>query len=111
MRVVWDTSTIGFSDLLKLFWECHDPTQGDRQGNDCGSQYRSTIYANDSALIELASASAKAYQELLSAAGFAAITTEIRQGCRSSPLRATTSSIWPSPAAVRIAQRCPPRWR
>ena len=80
VRVVWDTSRIGFSDLLKLFWECHDPTQGDRQGNDCGSQYRSTIYADDSALIELASASAKAYQELLSAAGFGAITTEIRQG-------------------------------
>ena len=80
VRVVWDSSQIGFSDLLKLFWECHDPTQGDRQGNDCGSQYRSTIYADDSALIELASASAKAYQELLSAAGFGAITTEIRQG-------------------------------
>ena len=80
VRVVWDTSRIGFSDLLKLFWECHDPTQGDRQGNDCGSQYRSTIYVDDSALIELAIASAKAYQELLSAAGFGAITTEIRQG-------------------------------
>ena len=79
VRVVWDSTTIGFSDLLKLFWECHDPTQGDRQGNDCGSQYRSTIYANDSQLISLASASCKAYQELLSAAGFPAITTEIRQ--------------------------------
>ena len=80
VRVVWSRPAVDFSDLLKLFWECHDPTQGDRQGNDCGSQYRSTIYANDSALIELASASAKAYQELLNAAGFAAITTEIRQG-------------------------------
>ena len=80
VRVVWDTNTIGFSDLLKLFWECHDPTQGDRQGNDCGSQYRSTIYSDDSTLIQQAKASAEAYQQLLSAAGFSTITTEIRQG-------------------------------
>ena len=47
VRVVWDTALIDFSDLLKLFWECHDPTQGNRQGNDRGSQYRSVIYADD----------------------------------------------------------------
>ncbi len=78
VRVVWDTRRIGFSDLLKLFWECHDPTQGDRQGNDRGSQYRSAIYVADPALLQLAEASRDAYQQLLAAAGYGAITTEIR---------------------------------
>ena len=78
VRVVWDRSAIGFADLLKLFWECHDPTQGDRQGNDRGSQYRSAIYVNDPALLQEAEASREAYQTKLSAAGFGTITTEIR---------------------------------
>lgn len=78
VRVVWNRSAIGFADLLKLFWECHDPTQGDRQGNDRGSQYRSAIYTNDPALLQQAEASRQAYQERLSAAGFGTITTEIR---------------------------------
>jgi peptide-methionine (S)-S-oxide reductase len=80
VRVVWDQARIGFADLLKLFWECHDPTQGDRQGNDRGSQYRSAIYVNDPELLRQAEASRSAYQEQLSAAGFGAITTEIRAG-------------------------------
>ena len=80
VRVVWDQERVGFSDLLKLFWECHDPTQGDRQGNDRGSQYRSTIYVDDPQLRELAEASRTAYGTLLEAAGFGAITTEIRSG-------------------------------
>lgn len=78
VRVVWDTTQIGFSDLLKLFWECHDPTQGDRQGNDRGSQYRSVLYVNDPALMAQAEASRGAYQALLSDAGFGPITTELR---------------------------------
>jgi peptide-methionine (S)-S-oxide reductase len=78
VRVVWDQSRIDFADLLKLFWECHDPTQGNRQGNDRGSQYRSAIYVNDPALLALAEASRSAYQAALTDAGFAAITTEIR---------------------------------
>ena len=78
VRVVWDTDRIGFADLLKLFWECHDPTQGDRQGNDRGSQYRSAIYVNDQTLLVEAEASRTSYQQRLSAAGFGAITTEIR---------------------------------
>jgi len=78
VRVVWDQQQIDFSDLLKLFWECHDPTQGDRQGNDRGSQYRSCIYVDDPALLQLAMASRDQYQRQLSAAGFDAITTEIR---------------------------------
>ena len=79
VRVVWNNDRIDFSDLLKLFWECHDPTQGNRQGNDRGSQYRSAIYVNDPALVQLALASRDAYQELLSAKGFGRITTEIAQ--------------------------------
>ena len=78
VRVVWDCARIDFSDLLKLFWECHDPTQGDRQGNDRGSQYRSVIYVNNGDLLAQAEASQAAYQSLLSAAGFGAITTELR---------------------------------
>lgn len=77
VRVVWSTPAIDFSDLLKLFWECHDPTQGDRQGNDSGSQYRSAIYTTTPRQRELAESSRKAYQQALTAKGFGAITTEI----------------------------------
>ncbi len=77
VRVVWDTDRVGFSDLLKLFWECHDPTQGDGQGNDRGSQYRSAIYVNDPALLGLAEASRDGYAQQLAEAGFGAVTTEI----------------------------------
>ena len=78
VRVVWDPTQVDFSDLLKLFWECHDPTQGDRQGNDRGSQYRSVIYVESDSLLSVATASRDAYQVLLAAAGFGAITTEIK---------------------------------
>lgn len=78
VRVVWDQAQVDFSDLLKLFWECHDPTQGDRQGNDRGSQYRSVIYVETPTQLSLATASRDAYQALLAAAGFGAITTEIK---------------------------------
>jgi peptide-methionine (S)-S-oxide reductase len=78
VRVVWDTAQIDFSDLLKLFWECHDPTQGNRQGNDRGSQYRSVIYVDDPVLLAQAQASQAAYQALLSQAGYGVITTEVR---------------------------------
>jgi len=77
VRVVWDPGAIGFADLLKLFWECHDPTQGNRQGNDRGSQYRSAIFTSDDHQLALAEASREAYQSLLSAAGHGPITTEI----------------------------------
>ena len=88
VRVVWDRQTLGFADLLKLFWECHDPTQGNRQGNDMGSQYRSAIYVDDPELLALAQASREAYGELLAAAGRAAITTEIASGPRFFPAEA-----------------------
>ena len=80
VRVVWDDNQIHFSDLLKLFWECHDPTQGDRQGNDRGSQYRSCVFVDDADRLALALASRDHYQQQLSAAGFGPITTEIAQG-------------------------------
>jgi peptide-methionine (S)-S-oxide reductase len=78
VRVVWDRERVDLSDLLKLFWECHDPTQGDRQGNDRGSQYRSTIYTTTEADLALAEASRHAYGALLKDAGYGPITTEIR---------------------------------
>ncbi len=77
VRVVWDSQRLHFSDLLKLFWECHDPTQGNRQGNDRGSQYRSAIFVNDASLLPLAEASRLSYGAGLAARGFTAITTEI----------------------------------
>jgi peptide-methionine (S)-S-oxide reductase len=77
VRVVWDCSRIDFSDLLKLFWECHDPTQGDRQGNDRGSQYRSAVYVGEPEQLAVAEASRDAYQQLLTEAGYGSITTEI----------------------------------
>ena len=78
VRVVWSTPAIDFSDLLKLFWECHDPTQGDRQGNDTGSQYRSAIYTTTPEQLSLAQASQAAYQQGLNAKGMGPITTEIK---------------------------------
>jgi peptide-methionine (S)-S-oxide reductase len=82
VRVVWRSDQVHFSDLLKLFWECHDPTQGDRQGNDRGSQYRSAIYVDDPVLREQAGASRDHYGQELAAAGFGPITTEIRSDVR-----------------------------
>jgi peptide-methionine (S)-S-oxide reductase len=77
--VVWDRRIISFSDLLKLFWECHNPTQGMAQGNDQGTQYRSAIYVNNAIMLETAEASKRRYQELLAASGKGArITTEIK---------------------------------
>ena len=78
VRVVWSTPAIDFSDLLKLFWECHDPTQGDRQGNDTGSQYRSAIYTTTDQQLTLALASKESYQQALTSKGFGPITTEIK---------------------------------
>ena len=75
--VVFDPLTIRFESVLKLFWESHDPTQGMRQGNDVGTQYRSVIYCQDHDQRQLAEASRKLYQSALDAAGYGVITTEI----------------------------------
>ena len=77
VRVVWSRERVDLADLLKLFWECHDPTQGDRQGNDRGSQYRSAIFVTTPADLALAEASREAYGTRLKEAGHGAITTEI----------------------------------
>jgi peptide-methionine (S)-S-oxide reductase len=76
--VVFDPDQVSYEELLKVFWEGHDPTQGMRQGNDIGTQYRSAVYAADDRQLDLAQRSAKAFQERLSAAGHGEITTEIR---------------------------------
>ena len=78
VRVVWSSPAVDFSDLLKLFWECHDPTQGNRQGNDTGSQYRSAIYTTNERQMALAISSRDAYQTALNQKGYGPITTEIQ---------------------------------
>ncbi len=75
--VAFDPQKISYEELLKAFWEAHDPTQGMRQGNDVGTQYRSGIYVFDEFQREAAEASKAAYQERLRAAGYGDITTEI----------------------------------
>jgi len=75
--VVFDPEKVGYEQLLEIFWESHDPTQGMRQGNDVGTQYRSGIYVFDADQRAAAQASLNSYQEALKAAGHGAITTEI----------------------------------
>ncbi len=78
VRVVFDPKVVSYPELLKVFWESHNPTQGMRQGNDRGSQYRSAIFTKSDEQKAAAQESAAAYQQLLTQAGYAAITTEIR---------------------------------
>ena len=75
--VVYDPAEVGYERLLQDFWEQHDPTQGMRQGNDRGTQYRSAIYTFSDAQFDIAKRSRDRYQALLDAKGFGAITTEI----------------------------------
>jgi len=75
--VVFDPNTVSYDGLLRVFWEGHDPTQGMRQGNDAGSQYRSAIYCTDDAQLAAARASCERYQAALEAARAGRITTEI----------------------------------
>jgi peptide-methionine (S)-S-oxide reductase len=77
VRVVYYPVAVSFESLLKLFWESHDPTQGMRQGNDVGTQYRSAIYVTTPEQLAAAEASRAAYQRVLTKAGLGAITTEI----------------------------------
>ena len=74
---VFEPGVLSYRDLLKVFWEAHDPTQGMRQGNDVGSQYRSAIYVFDAAQRQLALESLQNYQQALRAGGYGEITTEV----------------------------------
>jgi peptide-methionine (S)-S-oxide reductase len=77
VRVVFDPAKVSYEQLLKVFWESHDPTQGMRQGNDMGTQYRSAIYTSDDEQKRTAAASRDAYEKELARAGHGHITTEI----------------------------------
>ncbi|MEU0634107.1 peptide-methionine (S)-S-oxide reductase MsrA [Streptomyces sp. NPDC005989] len=88
VRVVFDPKTVSYTELLKLFWESHDPTQGFRQGNDVGTQYRSAVYTHSPAQEAAVAASLEAYQKVLTAAGHGTITTEI--------LPAQGRTFWPA---------------
>jgi len=77
VRVVFDPAKVSYSELLRIFWESHDPTQGMRQGNDLGTQYRSAIFYHSSQQQAEAEASLAAYQKRLTEAGYDEITTEI----------------------------------
>jgi peptide-methionine (S)-S-oxide reductase len=79
VRVVFDPSVVSYERLLQLFWEDHDPTQGYRQGNDVGTQYRSAIFTHGAEQLALAEASRDHYQASLTKAGYGPITTEIRE--------------------------------
>lgn len=88
VRVVFDPAVVSYADLLKLFWESHDPTQGFRQGNDTGTQYRSAIYTHSPEQQRAAESSRTAYQSVLTTAGHGRITTEI--------LPATSNPFYPA---------------
>ena len=76
--MIFDPQLISLKEILKIFWECHDPTQGDRQGNDSGTQYRSVIFCENEKDLNLANQSQKKYQEVILKSGFGDITTEIK---------------------------------
>jgi peptide-methionine (S)-S-oxide reductase len=76
---VFDPKLTSYREMLRIFWEDHDPTQGMRQGNDVGTQYRSAIYVASAEQQRQAEASHEVYQKRLSAAGYGAVTTEIRE--------------------------------
>jgi peptide-methionine (S)-S-oxide reductase len=79
VRVIFDPGKVSYAELLRVFWEAHDPTQGMRQGNDVGTQYRSAIYTYGAEQARAAAASRDEYQRALEAAGIGPITTEIRE--------------------------------
>jgi peptide-methionine (S)-S-oxide reductase len=85
VRVVYDPKQISYERLLQVFWESHNPTQGFRQGNDVGTQYRSAIYWTSPEQAEVAQETAKRYAEVLSAKGYDAITTEIAPAAEAGP--------------------------
>ena len=109
--VVFDPKVTSYEALLKIFWESHDPTQGMRQGNDVGTQYRSAIYTYSPEQLRAAEASRERYQERLAASRFGAITSEIREAPRAFSSR-VNRAIWiwsPNPCSTQISIDLPAR--
>ncbi len=77
VKVIYDPNIIELKKILKVFWECHDPTQGMRQGNDVGTQYRSVIYLSDPSDLDIANESKEIYQKELDKNNYSTITTEV----------------------------------
>ena len=77
VKVIYDPNIIELKNILKVFWECHDPTQGMRQGNDVGTQYRSVIYSSDTSDLDIANKSKEIYQKELKKNNYSKITTQI----------------------------------
>ncbi|GAM67587.1 peptide methionine sulfoxide reductase msrA [Vibrio sp. JCM 19236] len=94
VRIIYDPSKLSLESLLQVFWEKHDPTQGMRQGNDRGTQYRSAIYTYNDEQQTTAETTLAAYQQLLSQSGIANITTEIKLAGPYYLPKNTTSNIW-----------------
>ena len=106
--VVFEPNTVTYEDLLKVFWEGHDPTQGMRQGNDVGTQYRSAIFYYDEAQKAAAEASRDAYAKQLSAPrAMARSPPRSRRPGRSTSPRTTTRSTWPRTPAATAASAAP----
>jgi len=78
VKIQFDSSILSLKELLKIFWECHDPTQGNRQGNDIGTQYRSACFCENEDDLEVAKKTFQQYQENLLGAGYGNITTEMK---------------------------------
>jgi peptide-methionine (S)-S-oxide reductase len=79
VRVVYDPAVVALTELLAVFWESHDPTQGMRQGNDVGTQYRSAVYTHDAEQLAVALASKATYERALAQRGLGAVTSEVRE--------------------------------
>ena len=107
VKVVYDPKVTSLGQILKIFWEAHDPTQGMRQGNDVGTQYRSTIYTTTPGQLQEVEASKTAYERALAAKGLGPITTEIRAARPSIMPRTITSNIWPRTRAAIAVWRGP----